>query len=91
MNPRFTQTNVGKNAITNSKEQVMARRQGGPFRVNVPQEYATPQRAVQRTMDRRMNQVGSQQVPPEGNAIDRDINKRMERRQAAAQARQQQG
>lgn len=89
MNPRYTQTNVGKNAISNSKEQVMARRQGGPFRVNVPQEYAAPQRAVQRTMNAKMNGVGSQQVPPEGNAIDRDINKRAERRQAQAQAKQQ--
>jgi hypothetical protein len=89
MNPRFTPTNVGKNALSNSKEMVMARRSGGPFKVNVPEGNNAGARTVQRSVEARMNGVGRQQVPAELNATDRDHQKRMERKQAAAQAKQQ--
>ena len=85
MNQRFTPTNVGRNAIQNTKEQLMARRQGGPFQVNVPEGNNAPGRARQSTFDRRMNGVGREQVAAEGNAIDRDLNKRVERAQQKSQ------
>jgi hypothetical protein len=85
MNQRFTPTNVGRNAIQNAKEQILARRQGGPFQVNVPEGNNAPGRARQSTFDRRMNGFGRQQVPAEGNAIDRDLNKRVERAQQKSQ------
>jgi hypothetical protein len=91
MNPRFTPTNVGLNAMTNAKERVAARRAGGPFQVQVPQERSAAGRTIQRTMQRKMNGVGRQQVPAELNAIDRDLTKRMERKQEKAQERAQGG
>jgi hypothetical protein len=84
-NQRFTPTNVGRNAVQNEKERLLARRQGGPFAVNVPEGNNAIGKARQSTFDRRMNGFGRQQVPPEMNTIDRDLERRVQRAQQKAQ------
>lgn len=85
MNQRFTQANLGGNAIQNDKQNRLARRQGGPYQVNVPEGNNAIGRARQGILERRMNGFGRQQVPAEMNSIDRDIEKRTQRTQERLQ------
>ena len=89
MNQRFTQANMGRNAVQNDKEVRLARRQGGPYQINVPPGNNITERERQGTFERRMNGFGRAQVPAEMNAIDRDIEKRIERKNAALQRKAQ--
>lgn len=89
MNQRFTPTNVGRNAVQNTRQQIVARRQGGPFQVNVPEGNNAIGKSRQGIYDRRMNGFGRQQVPAEANSIDRDLNRRVQRAQEKLQKDQQ--
>lgn len=91
MNPRYTPTNVGRNAVQNTRQQIIARRQGGPFQVNVPEGNNAIGKSRQGIYDRRLNGFGRQQVPAEMNSIDKDLNKRVQRAQEKAQKAQQEG
>lgn len=89
MNPRFTPTNVGRNAIQNTKEQILARRQGGPFQVNVPEGNNAIGKSRQGIYDRRLNGIGRQQVPAEMNSIDKDLQRRIQRAEEKARKSQE--
>lgn len=89
-NPRMTPSNKGVNASQRSKDMLTQRRQtpGGGLR-GAPESNNASLRAKQLTASHKQERAqggrGAGPVPAEGNAADRDLNRRIQTRQARAQ------
>ena len=89
-NPRMTPSNRGVNASQRSKDQLAQRRQtpGGGF-AGAPESNHAGIRARQSLASGRQARAqggaGAGPIPPERNAADRDLTRRVERRNARSQ------